>query len=101
LAKRQTLIYYLHTSRSRIGYGTSCPTTTEATTDLFWRHAPIAWLARDILIKKVRNSAERFPSKYQRKVVNVDNLPRPTMMGALRRILSLSSSSFFLLLHQG
>ena len=41
LANRQTAVYfpnYIRT-RLRVGYGTSGPTTTGATTDLFWRQA--------------------------------------------------------------
>jgi hypothetical protein len=42
LANRQTAVYfpnYIRT-RLRVGYRTSGPTTTGATTDLFWRQAP-------------------------------------------------------------
>jgi hypothetical protein len=50
LANRQTAVYfpnYIRT-RLRVGYGTSGPTTTGATTDLFWRQAPLLSLHLDL-----------------------------------------------------
>jgi hypothetical protein len=50
LANRQTAVYfpnYIRT-RLRVGYGTSGPTTAGATTDLFWRQAPMASRGRKI-----------------------------------------------------
>jgi WD40 repeat protein len=43
LANRQTAVYFPNYIRTRlgVGYGTSGPTTAGATTDLFWRQAPI------------------------------------------------------------
>jgi hypothetical protein len=46
LANRQTAVHFPNYIGTRlgVGYGTSGPTTTGATTDLFWRQAPLLGL---------------------------------------------------------
>jgi hypothetical protein len=62
LANRQTAVYfpnYIRT-RLRVGYGTSGPTTTGATTDLFWRQAPKKQLLRQR--SKLKGETQQVPS---------------------------------------